>query len=114
MASAHDLSAHDLSEGGLAVSLAESSFGHGIGTEVACDLTSAELFSETPGRFLVSVPSEYSAEFAAALAADAVKIGQTAGDSLKLTLKDQAADLPVAELKQIWEEALPCLMKSKD
>jgi phosphoribosylformylglycinamidine synthase len=77
-------------------------------------LTSAELFSETPGRFLVSVPSEYSAEFAAALATDAVKIGQTAGDSLKLTLKDQAADLPVAELKQIWEEALPCLMKSKD
>lgn len=114
MEAGHVASAHDLSEGGLAVSLAESSFGHGIGAEVACDLTSAELFSETPGRFLVSVPSEYSAEFAEVLAADAVKIGQTAGDSLKLTLKDQAADLPVSELKQIWEEALPCLMKSKD
>ncbi len=114
MEAGHVASAHDLSEGGLAVSLAESSFGHEIGADIKSDLTSAEFFSETPGRFLVSVPSEFSAEFAEKLGQDAIKLGQTGGDSLKVALKDQAVDLPVAELKQIWEEALPCLMKSKD
>ncbi|MGM9911368.1 MAG: phosphoribosylformylglycinamidine synthase subunit PurL [Lacticaseibacillus absianus] len=107
-------SAHDLSEGGLAATLAESSFGHDIGAEIKSDLTSAEFFSETPGRLLVSVRPADEAEFAKALGEDAVKIGTTGGSTLKVQLADQTAELSVAELKDIWGGAVPCLMKSKD
>ena len=107
-------SAHDLSEGGLAATLAESSFGHDIGAEIKSNLTSAEFFSETPGRLLVSVRPADEAEFAKALGEDAVKIGTTGGSTLKVQLADQTAELAVAELKDIWGGAVPCLMKSKD
>ncbi len=58
-------SAHDLSEGGLAIALAESVFtGKGLGVEVdlAGDATVA-LFSETQSRFLVTVRPEHKEDF---------------------------------------------------
>mgnify|MGYP006262461619 CR=1 FL=1 len=54
-------SAHDLSEGGLATSLFESSFVNGMGfkIEVNSDLRADEfLFSETQSRVLISFPKE--------------------------------------------------------
>ena len=58
-------SCHDLSDGGLGVALAESAFSGGLGARLRLgDLTlegvdrdDVALFSETPCRFLVSVPS---------------------------------------------------------
>ncbi|MGL5748730.1 MAG: AIR synthase-related protein, partial [Weissella cibaria] len=47
-------SAHDLAEGGLAVSLAESAFGTPFGFDITVPWTASWLFSETPGRFLVT------------------------------------------------------------
>lgn len=114
MQKGHVASAHDLSEGGLATALAESSFDHEIGAKIISDLSSAELFSETPGRFLVSVKPENEAEFINSLGKDAVKIGETAGKNIELKLNDAETTLSVAELKKLWEGALPCLMKSKD
>lgn len=53
-------SAHDLSDGGLAVALAESVFATGLGVSV--DLPGADhtvaLFSESPARAVVSLPSD--------------------------------------------------------
>ncbi len=59
-------SCHDLSDGGLGVALAESSFSGGLGARVSLaslpienvDRDDAALFSETPCRFLVSVRPE--------------------------------------------------------
>lgn len=60
-------SCHDLSDGGLAVALAESVFGGAFGAEVRLrggDLTAeAELYSESHSRFIVSVPIESCHEF---------------------------------------------------
>ena len=46
---------HDLLEGGLAVALTESAFDKGFGVSVKNNLTNAQLFSETQGRFILSV-----------------------------------------------------------
>lgn len=64
-------SCHDISDGGLAVSLAESAFAGGYGIEVDIDnvpVTSEMrddflLFSETPGRFVVSIGKENKDKF---------------------------------------------------
>ncbi len=56
-------SAHDLSEGGLLVALAEMAFGGGLGiTASQNELTDAMLVSETPSRYLIEVaPSDADA-----------------------------------------------------
>jgi phosphoribosylformylglycinamidine synthase len=58
-------SAHDVSDGGLSVAFAESALGFGLGAELdldkaasSTDREDAMLFSESPGRFLVSVSPE--------------------------------------------------------
>ena len=56
-------SAHDLSEGGLGVSLAESVFDTDLGVNVKLDFNKNLLFSETPGRLIVSVAPENAAKF---------------------------------------------------
>ena len=78
-------SAHDLSEGGLAVALAESAFRNGIGFAVTlpdADPTVA-LFAESAARALVSLPGSAVAQFEA-LCADrgvpAARIGEVTGE----------------------------------
>ncbi|SNC76077.1 phosphoribosylformylglycinamidine synthase subunit II [Hymenobacter gelipurpurascens] len=55
-------SCHDLSDGGLAVALAEATFGHGFGADVELPVTglglSAQLFSESHSRFVATVAPE--------------------------------------------------------
>lgn len=46
---------------------------------------------------------------------DAVKIGVvTSEHEIKADLADGKLDVSADEAQKIWEEALPCLMKSKD
>ncbi len=79
--------AHDLSDGGLAMALAESCLAGGIGARVTLpgdDFTL--LFSESAGRALVAVRPGREAEFAALRAEAGVPgdvIGQTGGDALE-------------------------------
>jgi phosphoribosylformylglycinamidine synthase len=63
-------SAHDVSDGGLAVAFAESAIGLGYGAELdldqvpaATEREDAVLFCESPGRFVVSVPPESAEKF---------------------------------------------------
>lgn len=58
-------SCHDISEGGLAVALAESCLGGGLGALVKTE--EASLFNEAPGRLLVSVAQDKKDDFLAAL-----------------------------------------------
>lgn len=116
MTNGHVASCHDLSEGGLGVALAETLFKTDLGMNLNLrELTSAQLFSETPGRFVVTVSPEHVAAFAQDLGDDAHDIGTVTNTHwLEAHLKDNEINQNVTELQRIWEEAIPCQMKSKD
>ncbi|MGG0528870.1 phosphoribosylformylglycinamidine synthase subunit PurL [Bacillus pumilus] len=110
-------SAHDVSEGGLGVALAESTFGtDGLGADIQIDLNSeASLFSETQSRFVVTVKPEHREVFAAAVK-DAKEVGTVTNDGV-FTVKNQEGQqwihAAVNELERAWKGAIPCLLKSE-
>lgn len=113
-------SAHDLSEGGLVVALAESCMSGNLGAGVHLEnqmLPIFYLFSESQSRILLSVKTEHVGKIEAL--ADEYKIPcQVIGDVLsdqKLHIQvgnESVIDLSVSELKRSWEEAIPCAMKA--
>ena len=109
-------SAHDLSEGGLGVALAETVFKTDLGLKIdLADQPAARLFSETPGRFIVTVAPEKVTEFEQALGKDAHLIGEVTNSHwLMVKLANGELNENVAELQKTWEEAIPCQLKSKD
>ncbi|SDN71981.1 phosphoribosylformylglycinamidine synthase subunit PurL [Limosilactobacillus mucosae] len=109
-------SAHDLSEGGLAVAAAETVFKTELGLNADFRaLDKKQFFSETPGRMLVSVAPENAAAFEEIMQDDAMTAGEVAATQwLEIHLADAELNLPVAQMQKLWEEALPCAMKSKD
>ena len=110
-------SAHDSSDGGLAVALAESSIASGLGVEL--DLTVSEtrldrvLFAEGGARILVSVKAEQAAAWADLLATapdvPATELGRvTAGGDVQIRCGGTPAiQLPIAQLQQAHADALP-------
>jgi phosphoribosylformylglycinamidine synthase subunit PurL len=112
-AAAHEgllASAHDVSDGGLAVALAESCIRGARGAQVTLpgDPFTA-LFSETPARAVVSVKPRREAEFAALCAASeipATVLGETGGDSLTVEATFEAG---LDELSRTWTGTLPAL-----
>lgn len=110
-------SAHDVSEGGLGVALAESTFGtKGLGADIQIDLNSAALlFSESQSRFVVTVKPENREAFAAAVK-DAKEVGTVTNDgvfSVKNQEGQQWIHAAVNELERAWKGAIPCLLKSE-
>lgn len=109
-------SAHDLSEGGLAVALSECLFGAedlGAAVTITGNPLSA-LFSETQSRFLITIKKEHQAEFEKLV--KATLIGEV-NDSKKLQILSNnipVLEASVSELKDAWKGAIPCLLKSKD
>jgi phosphoribosylformylglycinamidine synthase len=95
------LSAHDCSEGGLGVALAESCIAGEIGARVRVD---GHLFSEEPSRIVVSYTDRARAE---AICRDAgapfVDLGETGGDALAI---DGLLSVPVASLARAHAGAL--------
>lgn len=110
-------SAHDLSEGGLGVALAESCFGNEIGATVSLesDLRSdVLLFSESQSRILLSVAQEQK-DAVLALAKErgvpAQVIGTTGGKRLVVNVNGtEVIHAPLADLKAAWKDAIPCLI----
>ncbi|MCM3674626.1 phosphoribosylformylglycinamidine synthase subunit PurL [Peribacillus simplex] len=108
-------SAHDLSEGGLAVALAESLFGASkLGAKVNISgKPVSELFSETQSRFLLSINPENQAAFEA-LVEDAICIGSVTDDN-KLVVAtgsdSKVLEADVEDLQTAWKGAIPCLLK---
>jgi phosphoribosylformylglycinamidine synthase len=106
-------SAHDVSDGGLAAALAESSFGPaGIGADVdlASDLRAdLLLFHEGPSRVLVSSGSpEAVEEIARRHGVDVVRIGRTVEGKLRIARRGGSlVECNVADLRERWERALP-------
>ena len=105
-------SAHDLSEGGLAVALVESAFANNKGISIHFEGKVSQLFSESQGRFILSVHPKDEKNFEALMAGKASKLGQVTDKSeIKISAKDGEISLSTAEAKAIYEGAIPCLMK---
>lgn len=105
-------SAHDLSEGGLAVAVAECLFTNeklGAEINIAGNPVSA-LFSETQSRFLLTVKAEHKNEFERLV--DAVQIGSVNDTaSLKITNGELTVlEASTEELKAAWKGAIPCFL----
>jgi phosphoribosylformylglycinamidine synthase len=106
----HAESAHDLSDGGLAVALAECTVsGMGADIDISSDLRpEVALFHEGPSRILVSTPVPEAVErISREHNVEAVRIGVTMKERLRIgdgsvTLIDS----PVDRLRQVWENAL--------
>ena len=112
------LSAHDLSEGGLAVAAAEMAFSGIGGMQIDLDAlptvngwqnNAVPCFSESTGRFLVEVDEDMAAEFEAAMAGfPCARIGSATTDGqLTITAKGSTVlQAEIAELKSIWKNGL--------
>ncbi|MEB6549836.1 phosphoribosylformylglycinamidine synthase subunit PurL [Heyndrickxia sporothermodurans] len=107
-------SAHDIAEGGAAVTLAESLFGTtGLGAEIVLQGEPVvSLFSETQSRFIISVKKENKAKFEA-IVKDAVLIGEVTSNE-RLQIKDEnnsvLIEADVNECEKAWKGAIPCLL----
>jgi phosphoribosylformylglycinamidine synthase len=110
-------SAHDCSDGGISIALAESCFSTlnrpSIGATVDLSATlpaAAELFAETPSRIIVSFDESACArveEIAAQFNCPLAIIGRVGGADLRITLDAQPAiSQNVNELETHWRTAL--------
>jgi len=122
-------SAHDCSEGGLAVALAESCISRQIARETPrligaqIDLSSAAaatirldalLFGETQSRVIISVAPMDAVkvvERAKILGVGAVKLGTTGGGELVIKRGDAECKWAVAELHDVWWNAIARAMQ---
>jgi phosphoribosylformylglycinamidine synthase len=105
---------HDLSDGGLAVALAEMAMASGIGAEVSQlnGLSSIPIFfGEDQGRYLVTIPRDrmewFIAERLKGTGILAPQIGTTGGRELKL---GEARAIPLAEMVNAHESWFPRFM----
>ncbi len=113
-------SAHDLSDGGLAVALAECCFGPekvGARLSIASDQPShVALFHEAPSRVLVSVSADQVdtvLQIASRHAVESPIVGETIADEFVVELNGtEAFRASVAELYAVWDTALERMLES--
>jgi phosphoribosylformylglycinamidine synthase len=106
-------SAHDVSDGGLAVAIAESAFPAGNGVDIDIGLIQrdtekdlAMLFSESAGRFVVSVAEKHVAAFEKLMdGKPCAKVGRVRGDRRFILRKgpdNMLVNTDVNDLKNAW------------
>jgi phosphoribosylformylglycinamidine synthase subunit PurL len=114
-------SAHDCSDGGLAVTLAECTFDTGgIGAEVSLEgvtvsnqpriNVAAALFGESASRVVVSTPPDTVTEVlevAARLGVPARLVGETGGNRLRIAVAGSTeVDVAIDRAEQTWSDAI--------
>jgi phosphoribosylformylglycinamidine synthase len=110
-------SAHDVSDGGLAVALAESAFAGGLGMSLELGALARQeglapfelLFSETPSRLVVTVTPAHAAAFERHLAGvPCRRLGEVTHNGRLTARGDSQAwlDAPLADLKEAWQKTL--------
>ncbi|PYL44386.1 MAG: phosphoribosylformylglycinamidine synthase subunit PurL [Verrucomicrobia bacterium] len=114
-------SAHDCSEGGLAVALTESCFNpkklFGAEIDVGAGHTPAAtvLFNESQSRIVISVASGNLENSIAMLRECDVpfqQVGRVGGDQLRIQVKDQKLAWPIADLYDDWWNSIRRLVES--
>lgn len=105
-------SAHDCSEGGLAIALAESAFKHQLGISVQFELSSAQLFAETQSRFVLTVAPENKTRFEEMMGDAAVLAGKVTDEAIiEISATDGQIKIETAVARKCWEDPIVCLMK---
>jgi phosphoribosylformylglycinamidine synthase II len=102
---------HDISDGGLAVALAEMCIGGDIGAEV--DLTKMEklrsdvrLFSESSSRWVVELRSGKEKQLPKDRKTRIIRLGSVGGSSLRMTANKTLVDIGVARLAESFNSTL--------
>ena len=105
-------SAHDCSEGGLAIALAESAFKYQLGLSVQFGLPSAQLFAETQSRFVLTVAPENQTRFEEMMGDATVLAGKVTDEAIiEISATDGQIKIETAVARKCWEDAIVCLMK---
>ncbi|EGP4765842.1 phosphoribosylformylglycinamidine synthase subunit PurL [Enterococcus faecium] len=105
-------SAHDCSEGGLAIALAESAFKYQLGLSVQFGLPSAQLFAETQSRFVLTVAPENQTRFEEMMGDAAFLAGEVTDEAIiEISATDGQIKIETAVARKCWEDAIVCLMK---
>ncbi|HYR57655.1 MAG TPA: AIR synthase related protein, partial [Chthoniobacteraceae bacterium] len=109
-------SAHDCSEGGLAVAFAESCLSNPakqLGAKITINAVSARLdallFNEAQSRIVISVSGTNAGAVLALLewrGVPARRLGTVGGDALEITAGDTALHWPLSELHDAWSESI--------
>ncbi|HVF13614.1 MAG TPA: AIR synthase-related protein, partial [Acidimicrobiales bacterium] len=98
---------HDVSDGGLAVALAEMAIASGVGFHVSGVDGHGGLFSEAPSRVVVCVGRDEEAVIVAERAADAglaaARLGVAGGDRMVV---EGLLDVSLEEARNTWRGAL--------
>ena len=97
-------------KGGLLLTLARMSAHYQLGLNVQLNVTNAQLFSETQGRYIVAVKEGQTLEIE-----NAVEIGQLTNDGqFKVANNEVQVTRDVQNLTDIWEGAIPKCMTATD
>lgn len=105
-------SSHDCAEGGVAVAIAEAAFANNLGVNVTLAMPKENLFAETQSRFVVSVPTAQQDAFEELMGQKAHLVGEvTDSGELVIQAEDAGIQVETKMAAQLWEEAIPCLMK---
>jgi phosphoribosylformylglycinamidine synthase len=107
-------SAHDCSDGGLMVALAESTFPKSVGTEIDLKsngiFTESILFGEAASRVVISCDPKKASniqQIALKWGIQADRIGRTVPEQLLIRIDGKkAVSAKVSELRQVWDTAL--------
>src|SRR5690625_1736007 len=106
-------SAYNIGKGGLAVALVKSisqSDGLGLSIEIKEDVT-AELFSETQSRMVVSIQKEHQTAFET-IVHDAINIGEVTTDAQFIVQHQQETIIneSIKNLNELWRQSIPCIL----
>ena len=114
-------SAHDVSDGGLAVALAECAIQGEVGAAISLEpgvRPSALLFGESAGRVIVTYTPEALAAVAGAAKKAGVplaRIGRVGGDRLQISIGDRPCiNEAVAALAEVWKTSFAASIEAAD
>ena len=99
-------SAYPVNHGGLAIALGKVAIAGQIGMEITipCNIRPDYfLFSESLGRFIVTVSKDNAKEFEEIMGSDAVVLGTVCGRMLRITAQKIIVDIPVEELETAYK-----------
>ncbi len=106
----HVLSAHDVTEGGLAVALAEMTVDTGAILNIDTDNDLKTLFGERLGRIIITVTQENRTRVESLAKAAGVPIhhlGKSGGSNLQISLNgSQCLDIPVITYRRVFERTI--------
>ncbi len=99
-------SAFPVSHGGLGTALAKVAIAGQLGMDITIPSSMRPdyyLFSESLGRFVVTIAPDHKREFERICGLDALLLGRVAGKNLRITSDKLLLDLPVAELETVYK-----------